>query len=132
MILAGLGHGCRVFVYRGACDMCRSFDRLALMVTEELKEDPLSGDWFLFLSQDKRRLKALYWDTDGYALWYKRLERGRFVLPDGEDTAIDKIGLTHLLEGVKARIMSRQPRFRRENYKIVDKELDFPTGRGII
>lgn len=113
MIPPVIGNKTRIFVYRGTCDLRRSFDRLALMVQEELKEDPLGGDWFLFLSANKRKMKALYWDSDGYVLWYKRLEQGRFVLPMGESARIDKMALVHLLEGVKANIVSRQPRFRR-------------------
>lgn len=97
--------------------MRRSFDRLSQMVKEDFQEDPLGGDWFLFLSGDRRKLKALYWDTDGYALWYKRLEEGRFVVPGGEEPVIDRMALMHLLEGVKAKIVSRQPRFRREEIK---------------
>ena len=118
MMAAGIGFKSRIFVYRGVCDMRRSFDRLALMVTEELKQDPIGGDWFLFLSQDKRKLKALYWDRDGYALWYKRLEQGKFEMPETQEAIIDQVGLMHLLEGIKAKITSRSPRFKREVVKI--------------
>jgi transposase len=110
----------RVFLYRGSCDLRRSFDGLARMVTEELKEDPFRGDWFVFLSADRRKAKILFWDEDGYALWYKRLEAGRFVPPAGDGTSIGRTELALLLEGVKAEIVSRQPRFRRENMKIVE------------
>jgi transposase len=108
----------RIYLYRGACDLRRSFDRLALMVEEELKEDPLGGDWFVFLSADKRKLKVLYWDNDGYALWYKRLEAGRFVIPSQEG-CLDRASWAHLLDGIEARVIKRQPRYRREYMKIV-------------
>lgn len=116
MLLPGQG---RVYLYRGVCDLRRSFDRLSRMVSEELDADPLSGDWFIFLSADRRKVKILVWDRDGYVLWYKRLEAGKFMLPAGEDRQIDRTALVHLLEGVKAQIVSRQPRYRRENVKIV-------------
>jgi transposase len=115
------GGRARVFLYRGACDLRRSFDGLARMVTEELREDPFLGDWFVFLSADRRKAKILFWDEDGYALWYKRLETGRFVPPEGDGTSIGRTELALLLEGVKAEIVSRQPRFRRENRKIIEK-----------
>jgi transposase len=109
----------RIYLYRGACDLRRSFDRLALMVLEELKEDPLKGDWFVFLSADKRKLKILYWDNDGYALWYKRLEAGRFIMPAEDAGCLDRASWAHLLEGIEARVIKRQPRYRRNNMKIV-------------
>lgn len=117
MMLSGQG---RVYLYRGVCDLRRSFDRLSQMVAEELAEDPLSGDWFIFLSADRRKVKILVWDRDGYVLWYKRLENGKFVIPDGNDKELDRTGLIHLLEGINARVMKRQPRFRRENVRIVN------------
>lgn len=111
----------RIFLYRGDCDLRRSFDRLALMVAEELKEDPLSGDWFVFLSADKRKAKVLSWDQDGYALWYKRLEAGRFVMP-ADEGCLDRASWAHLLEGIEAKVVKRQPRYRRENMKIVEEK----------
>jgi len=102
----------RIFLYRGKCDLRRSFDKLAQIVSEELQENPLSGDWFVFLGSDRRKIKVLYWDRDGYVQWYKRLEEGKFVLPEGENTQIDRMGWVHLLEGVKAEIIKRQPRYR--------------------
>jgi transposase len=113
MMGLGVSKDVRIFLYRNACDLRRSFDRLALMVSEELKEDPLSGDWYVFLSADKRRAKVLYWDKDGYALWYKRLEAGRFVMPSDNSSTLDRASWANLLEGIEATILKRQPRYRR-------------------
>jgi len=108
----------RIFLYRGSCDLRRSFDRLALMVTEELHEDPLKGDWFVFLNVNKTKLKVLYWDNDGYALWYKRLETGRFVMPSDDGSRLDRASWTNLLEGIEVNVIKRQPRYRRDIVKM--------------
>jgi IS66 Orf2 like protein len=64
----------RVFLCTLPTDMRKSFDTLACLVQQQLRQDPLSGDLFVFRSRRGDRLKLLYWDEDGYALWYKRHE----------------------------------------------------------
>jgi len=92
--------------------MRRSFDRLAAMVEHELGEDPMHGDYFLFVNRRASMLKLLYWDGDGFAIWFKRLERGRFHLR--EQAQLDRVELSLLLEGVEAKELSRLPRYRKK------------------
>ncbi|CAN5290138.1 IS66 family insertion sequence element accessory protein TnpB [soil metagenome] len=67
-------------------DMRKSFDTLAVRVKEHLQGDPLSGSWFVFRGKRGDRLKILYWDGDGFALW-QRLAKGVFEFPKVIGTA---------------------------------------------
>ena len=112
----------RVFLCTLPTDMRKSFDTLACLVQQELGQEPLSGDLFVFRSRRGDRLKLLYWDEDGYALWYKRLEEGSFVLPvvDGRRPQVGEHGLllrpaelAMLLDGIDLANARRQPRYQR-------------------
>ena len=89
----------RIYLYRGACDMRKSFDGLCGIIRSELEMDPLSGSLFVFVNGSRNMVKLLYWDQDGLALWYKRLEAGKFLVPD-KSGSIDRRDLTMLLEGI--------------------------------
>src|SRR5271155_957853 len=71
----------RIWLAAEPADMRCGFDRLAERAALVTGQDPLSGHLFLFRGKGGDRLKILYWDRDGYALWYKRLEEGVFKLP---------------------------------------------------
>jgi transposase len=100
----------RIYLYRGACDMRKSFDGLCGLVRSGLDADPLSGSLFVFCNRRRTMVKVLYWDTDGLAIWYKRLEKGRFTLPDiaSYDGRIDRRQLSMLLEGVVPKKVSKR------------------------
>ena len=100
-------------------DMRKSFDSLVALVRDGLGHDPLSGHLFVFRSKRGDRLKILYWNTHGYALWYTRLERGTFRFPAagvGENASCLTISATELamlLDGVELTSVTRRPRYRR-------------------
>lgn len=71
----------RVFVARAVVDMRKSFDSLIALVQHQCLQDPYSGDAFVFVGRDRRRLKILLWERDGFWVLAKRLERGAFALP---------------------------------------------------
>ena len=91
------------------------FDRLAELAKTITGMDPLSGHLFLFRSRGGDRLKVLYWDKDGYALWYKRLEQGVFKLPkaSGESKSVElrMSELAMLLDGIDLRSIKRLARY---------------------
>jgi len=91
----------------------RSFDRLAEMVQQFLGQDPLAGHLFVFRSRSSDRLKILYWDRDGWAIWYKRLEAGTFQFPFAEsgrkEIAAWELGV--LLEGIDLNKGKRRKRY---------------------
>ena len=107
----------RVLLCTSPTDMRKGFDTLAVLVREGLGYDPLSGHLFLFVGRRRDRLKLLYWDRDGYALWYKRLEQGTFRMPVAKpETASIELKaseLAMLLEGIDLRSIKRRKRFQR-------------------
>jgi len=106
----------RIFLCTQPTDMRRSFDRLAEMVKEALAQDVLSGNLFVFRSRGADKLKILYWDADGFAIWYKRLEEGAFRFPrvaEGQASVEVKASeLAMLLEGIDLRSVKRTRRFK--------------------
>ena len=106
----------RIFLCTRPADMRRSFDGLAQMVREFLAADPLSGHLFVFRSKRGDRVKLLYWDTDGLAIWYKRLEEGTFRFPTaatGHGVEIGAADLQMLLDGIDLTSVKRHKRYRR-------------------
>lgn len=103
----------RVFVCLEPVDMRRSFDGLAAAAEQVLRENPLSGHLFVFRGRRGDRVKILYWDEDGYALWYKRLEKGVFRFPIGEGVRreVSAAELACILEGLDLTQAKRRKRF---------------------
>jgi transposase len=62
--------------------MRNGIDGLSYLVEPLLQQQPLSGHLFVFVGRDRRKIKILYWDRTGFALWQKRLERSRFPAPE--------------------------------------------------
>lgn len=106
----------RILVCVSPVDMRKSFDSLAEIVRTQLGEDPLSGHLFVFRNRNEDTLKLLYWDRDGYAIWYKRLQKGTFALPSGTTAGleIDVAAFAMLLNGMDVSRMSRQKRYARQ------------------
>lgn len=95
-------------------DMRNGFDGLAGIVRNHLKKDPISGDVFIFLNKTRTHIKILYWDGDGFALFYKRLERGRYSLTahNGPSKQIKREELMMLLEGLSFAEMKQKKRYK--------------------
>lgn len=104
----------RVFFCLVPADMRRSFDGLALLAETVVRQDPFSGHLFVFRNRIADRIKVLYWDRDGYALWYKRLEQGRFRFPSGEACReVSRAELAMVLEGIDLRSAKQDKRYKR-------------------
>jgi transposase len=107
----------RVYLCLTPCDMRKSFDSLHALVHEHLELDAFAGHLFVFASRRKDRLKILYWDRDGFAIWAKRLEQGTYAIPAGEASAsqveITTEELGALLSGIDLSAATRRKRYRR-------------------
>jgi transposase len=107
----------RVYLSTAPADLRRSFDGLSVLVQQVFGREPLDGHLFLFLNRRRDRLKILYWDRDGLALWYKRLEAGTFQLPaergGAQGMELDAAQLAMLLGGIDVRSAQRRKRYAR-------------------
>jgi transposase len=103
----------RIFLAVEPADMRKGFDGLAQLVRDRIAQDPLSGHLYVFRNRRRDRIKVLYWDRDGLALWYKRLEKGTFRFPEAVDGRVEvtPAEMAAVLEGIDLRHARRQARF---------------------
>jgi transposase len=115
--LISLPHSIRVFLHAPATDLRKGFDPLSGLVTTAFSQDPTSGHLFLFVNRRRDRLKILYWDRDGLAIWYKRLEKGSFQLPliarDAVSVEISPTQMTLILSGIDLGSARQRKRYQR-------------------
>jgi transposase len=92
----------RIFVKPGITDMRKQINGLSIIVEEELKINLFNKNLFIFCNRNKKRLKILYWDKNGFCLWLKRLEKDKFPWPKNEEEAkeISFDELKMLLDGI--------------------------------
>lgn len=100
--MIGLPVGTQVWLAAGVTDMRKGFDMLCALVQETLKEEPFSGQLFVFRGKRGNRVKILWWCDGGLNLFYRRLEEGEFVWPRATSgtVSMSSAQLAVLLEGI--------------------------------
>lgn len=103
--------------------MRKGFNGLCGLVRNEFLQNPLSGDVFIFINRPRNRIKLLHWQGDGFAIYYKRLEKGTYEMPEIKSTSVsielDMQQLLLILEGIS--LLSVRKRKRYEQH-FVDKK----------
>lgn len=110
--------GVKVYLVLGKTDMRKSVNGLSIMISEHIGKDPFSGHLFAFCNRRRNILKILYWDRNGFCLWYKRLEKELFRWPEDTEEVLE-IGtreLSWLLEGLE---IKQQGAYESERYEII-------------
>lgn len=113
-----------IYLFTSPTDMRKSFDGLCGLIATHLKVDVTAGGLFVFVNRRRDRMKLMYFDVDGLAIWYKRLERGNFQLPQNSspastnptprhDVVIDARQLRLILDGVDLASVKHRKRYRR-------------------
>ena len=115
--MLSLSSALRIFLAVEPADMRKGFDGLSQLVRERIAQHPLSGHLFVFRNRRRERIKILYWDRDGLAIWYKRLETGSFQLPvinrDAVSIEMSSTQLTLILSGIDLRSARQRKRYQR-------------------
>lgn len=100
----------RIFLFQKPIDMRKGIEALSALVEENCAGELMTGAYFVFINRLKDKMKVLYWDNDGFAIWWKRLEKGSFRLLGIERALIDRKEFFMLLEGITPKKV--QKRFR--------------------
>jgi transposase len=105
----------RVFLCTQPTDLRKGFDGLHALASQVFQRDPLEGHLFLFLNRRRDRIKLLYWDRDGLAVWAKRLELGTYQIPsspaESRGMELDATQLALLLTGIDLKSAQRRKRY---------------------
>lgn len=98
----------RIFLCRGKVDLRKGFQGLSMIVIEQFKEDLVGNAYFAFLNRPRDRIKVLYFDGDGLAIWQKRLEKGKFPKQKERDPLMTRREFLMMLEGVVPKRMYKR------------------------
>ncbi len=96
--------------------MRKGFDGLSGIVTNEMSSSPMDGSVYIFINKRRNRMKMLSWESGGFMLYYKRLERGTFEIPQGPDQSKISLNwetLVLIIQGIKLKKISRKKRYKR-------------------
>ena len=114
--MLSLDGGRRIWLCTGPTDMRRSFDGLSALVRNDLGADPTSGNWYTFVNRRQTISKILAFDGDGYWIWSKRLEAGRFATRGETDSGkvlLNRTALLALIEGTDIVVKRQRKRYRK-------------------
>lgn len=103
----------RFFLYQQPTDMRKGFDSLAGLIREEMKSDPTSGSVYVFLNKNRTLIKLLHWQSGGFTLYYKRLEKGVFERPalkQNQELSWQKLML--IVEGIQLSSIRKKSRYK--------------------
>jgi len=111
-----LSANCNYYLYTGPADMRKGFDSLSGLVTSCMQLNVLSGSVFIFLNKKHNQVKMLLWEGDGFAIYYKRLEKGTYELPAIDDKndslSISSQQLQFILQGISLKSIRRRTRYQ--------------------
>lgn len=108
----------RVFLCRQPTDMRKSFHGLIALTESVIKQDPLSGNLFVFVNRRRDRIKILYWGQTGFCIWYQQLQRGTYQLPSHESLdqqealEVTRAELSLILDGIDLSSVRQRIRFQ--------------------
>lgn len=112
-----LSTACTYYLYRGHTDMRKGFDGLCGIIKSQMALNALNGSVFIFMNRRRTQVKLLLWEGDGFAIYYKRLEKGTYELPviNGSSTtaALDARQLQFILQGVSLKKIVYRPRLKK-------------------
>jgi transposase len=100
MLMLAIAGNARIFLYQNPIDLRKGFEGLNAAVEIAFTHERLNGAYFVFLNKRRNRMKVLYWDADGLAIWYKRLEKGSFPRNSTDQVLIERRDFFMLLERV--------------------------------
>jgi len=110
-----LSASCKYYLHCPPTDMRKGFDSLSGIVTSELKMDVLNGAVFIFINKKRDQVKLLLWEGDGFAIYYKRLEKGTYEMPamgNNTEFSISHEALQHILQGVSLKSVHKRKRYQ--------------------
>ncbi|BBP45453.1 hypothetical protein THMIRHAS_23920 [Thiosulfatimonas sediminis] len=113
--MIGLDSQARIWLCTQPTDMRKSFQGLSALVRNQLKQDPLSGHYFVFINRRKTQMKMLYFTGTGYCLWAKQLQQGQFPVPKSNAShhALTLADLQLLIDGIEVQKYRQFKRFKR-------------------
>lgn len=114
--IISLGDHRRYYLYRKETDMRKGFDSLCGIIRNELNQQLMNGDAFIFINRPRTHLKLLVWEQDGYTIVYRRLEKGTFEVPpfnlDEDSLTITSDQLHFILRGIALQAVKYRKRYQ--------------------